>query len=63
MADCKNMNCPFRANDSSNKYRCECVACERRWDGSKITTSNRAEMDGIETATTSMREMDGGKEK
>lgn len=32
MADCKNINCAMRSNDTSNIYRCDCIACPLRTD-------------------------------
>ena len=30
--DCFNHSCPFRVNETSNANRCECVACQNRWE-------------------------------
>ena len=39
--DCFNHSCPFRANETSNANRCECVACQNRSNNDFIITSNR----------------------
>ena len=39
--DCFNYSCPFRVNESSNIYRCECTVCQNRADGSYFITSNK----------------------
>lgn len=39
--DCFNHSCPFRANETSNANRCECVASQNRNNGDFIITSNR----------------------
>lgn len=36
MADCYQENCPWRRNETSSIWRCECVACPNRDDG--VTT-------------------------
>lgn len=30
--DCFNCNCPFRQNTTSNCNRCDCLACQNRWE-------------------------------
>lgn len=40
MADCKNMQCPFRVNETSNVYRCDCTGCENRY-GADYIARNR----------------------
>ena len=30
--DCFNYNCPFRQNTTSNCNRCDCLACQNRWE-------------------------------
>ena len=30
--DCFNYNCPFRQNTTSSCNRCECLACQNRWE-------------------------------
>lgn len=32
MMDCFNYNCPFRQNTTSNCNRCDCLACQNRWE-------------------------------
>ncbi len=39
--DCYSRNCPFRVNETSNIYGCECRACPNRIDGFYVFTSNR----------------------
>lgn len=39
--DCFNYSCPFRANETSNANRCECVACQNRSNNDFIIASNR----------------------
>lgn len=39
MADCKNMQCQFRVNETSNVYRCDCAGCERRYITDYIATN------------------------
>ncbi len=39
MADCKNMQCPFRVNETSNVYRCDCTGCENRYGADYIATN------------------------
>lgn len=39
--DCFNHFCPFRANETSNANRCECLACQHRVNSDFIITSNR----------------------
>ena len=34
MNDCKQENCPFRKNDTTNVWGCEYIACPNRDDGS-----------------------------
>ena len=34
MNDCKQENCPFRKNDTTNVWGCEYIACPNRYDGS-----------------------------
>ena len=42
MADCKNMQCPFRVNETSNMYRCDSYGCDRRYiDSYGYIVSNR----------------------
>ena len=39
--DCFNYNCPFRQNTTSSCNRCECLACQSRWEEPAICiTSN-----------------------
>ena len=38
---CFNHSCPFRANETSNANRCECVACQNRSNNDFIIASNR----------------------
>ena len=30
--DCFNYNCPFRQNTTSNCNRCDCLACQNRYE-------------------------------
>lgn len=39
--DCFNHSCPFRVNETSSVYRCECIACKNRSNGSFFVTYNR----------------------
>lgn len=32
MMDCFNYHCPFRQNTTSSCNRCECLACQNRWE-------------------------------
>lgn len=42
MNECRQVNCPFRSNSSSNVYGCEHIACPNRYDDSVmfITTDH-----------------------
>lgn len=40
MADCKNTECPFRSNSTSNLYHCDIFTCQRRDDGTVLIASN-----------------------
>lgn len=39
--DCYSRNCPFRVNETSNIYGCECRACPNRVGGFYVFASNR----------------------
>lgn len=36
-----NRFCPFRVNQTSSLYRCECIACQNRSNGSVFVIYNR----------------------
>lgn len=59
MAECKNMQCPFRVNETSNKNRCDSYGCERRYiDSCGYIVSNRTLTDE-EVRKLSRRKTDG----
>lgn len=39
MNKCKNMQCPFRINESGNVYHCDCAGCENRYTTDYIATN------------------------
>lgn len=40
MTNCKNMDCPWRSNSTSNLYHCDIFPCQRRDDGTVLIASN-----------------------
>lgn len=44
MADCYQENCPWRKNETSSLWRCECVACPNRDDGTIYYTTDYTEV-------------------
>ena len=59
MVDCKNMQCPFRVNETSNMYRCDSYGCDRRYtDDYGYIVSNRTLTDE-ELRELSRRNTDG----
>ena len=39
MDECKNMQCPFRINESGNVYHCDCAGCENKYTTDYIATN------------------------
>ena len=59
MADCENMQCPFRVNESSNQKRCDSYGCKRRYiDSYGYIVSNKTLTDE-ELRELSRRKTDG----
>ena len=44
MADCYQENCPWRRNETSNIWRCECTVCQNRDDGTTYYTTDHTEV-------------------
>lgn len=59
-ADCKNMQCPFRVNGTSNRNRCDSYGCERRHiDSYGYIISNRTLTDEELRELSRRRKTDG----
>lgn len=43
MADCKNLDCPVRENQTSNPYHCDCVACQLRAKSAEWYATDRSD--------------------
>ena len=45
MADCYQENCPWRKNETSSLWRCECLGCPNRDEGFPYyTTTDQTEV-------------------